>query len=406
MSRSFTRRDFMMLFGAASTGLLAAACSSAGPAQPTAAPSKPATSGGAPATSAPAQPAAAPPQTAPGGTNAATSAWNDLVAAAKKEGKVVIQTPVGSGYREGVDAFMAEFPGIEAEIQSFPDGATFVPKIQGERKAGVYTFDVASTTVVPVLQILKGEGTYEPLKPEIIHPEALDDKAWYKGFDGRWADTAHNMVFKHQFSANPSVYINTNFVKEDEIKSIDDLLDPKWKGGKIVSSDLQQGYVYTPSTILRETKGEDFLRKLFVGQEPQIIRDRRQTVETLVRGAAQVGFGIHPLVLNEFVRDGLANHIKPLYFPNGGTSGGEIVVIFNKAPHPNAGKLFANWILTKDGQTIWSKSLNINSARLDVPVIDPGVAPGKVDWGDATQEEGIPKITETQEFLKTLATGS
>jgi ABC-type Fe3+ transport system substrate-binding protein len=405
MSQTFTRRNFMMLLGAASSGLLAAACSSPAPAQPTAAPAKaaePAAKAPAPA----AQPttAAAAPQTAPV-QNASTAAWNTLVDAAKNEGKVVIQTPVGAGFREGVDAFMQAFPGIEAEIQSFPDGATYVPKIQNERKAGVYTFDVASTTVVPVLQILKGEGTYEPLKPEIIHPEALDDKAWYQGFDGRWADTAHTTVFKHQYSANPSVYINTNLVKDDEIKSIDDLLDPKWKGGKIVCSDLQQGYVYTPSTILRNTRGEDFLRALFVGQEPQIIRDRRQTVETLVRGAASVGFGIHPLVLNEFIRDGLAGHIKPLYFPNGGTSGGEIVVIFNRAPHPNAGKLFANWLLTKEGQTIWSKSLNINSARLDVPVIDPGIAPGKVEWADATQEEGIPKISETQEFLKTLVTG-
>jgi iron(III) transport system substrate-binding protein len=393
----------MLMLGAASSGLLAAACSSAASTQPTAAPAKPA-SGSAPApTSAPAaaQPAGSAPQTAPA-TAPNTAAWDTLVSAAKNEGKVVIQTPVGSGYREGVDAFMKAFPGIEAEIQSFPDGATFVPKIQGERKAGVYTFDVASTTVVPVLQILKAEGTYEPLKPEIIHPEALDDKAWLNGLDGRWADTAKNMVFKHQFSANPAVFINTNLMKEDEIKTVDDLLDPKWKGGKIVSSDLQQGYVYTPATILRDTKGEDWLRKLFVGQEPQIMRDRRQTVETLVRGGASIGFGIHPLVLNEFVRDGLANHIKPLYVAGLGSTGGEIVVLFNKAPHPNAGKLFANWLLTKEGQTVWSKSLNINSARLDVPVIEPAVAPGKVEWGDATNEPGIPKITETQEFLKTL----
>jgi iron(III) transport system substrate-binding protein len=397
MTRNFTRRDFMLMLGAASSGLLAAACSSAAaPAQPTAAPAKPASGA---ATAAPA--AGTAPQTAPGA--AKTSDWDALVDAAKKEGKVVIQTPVGAGYREGVDAFMKAFPGIEAEIQSFPDGATFVPKIENERKAGVYTFDVASTTVVPVLQILKGEGTYDPLKPAIIHPEALDDNAWHKGTEGRWADTARNMVFKHQFSATRAVFINTDLVKEDEIKQLDDLLDPKWKGGKIVTSDLSQGYVYTPSTLLRETKGEDWLRKLFVGQEPQIIRDRRQTIETLIRGGAHVGFGLHPLVLNEFVRDGLANNIKALDLPGAGTVGGEILVLFNKAPHPNAGKLFANWLLTKDGQAVWSKALNINSARLDVPVIDPSVAPGKVDYGDPTQEELIPKISETQDFLKTLA---
>ncbi len=256
-----TRRSFIRVMGAASTGLLVAACSQAAPPQPTSAP--------AVAPPAPAPPPAAPPTTAPESVPAVAKApaastfqaqWDALVDAAKKEGKVVIQTPVGAGFREGVDAFMKAFPGIEAEIQSFPDGATYVPKIQNERKAGVFTFDVASTTVVPVLQILKGEGTYEPLKPEIVHPEALDDKAWYKGLEGRWADTAQNMVFKHQFSANPSVYINTNLVKEDEIKDIDDLLDPKWKGGKIVSSDLQQGYVLHAVDDLARNQGEDWLR--------------------------------------------------------------------------------------------------------------------------------------------------
>ncbi len=58
-------------------------------------------------------------------------------------------------------------------------------------------------------------------------------------------------------SVTRPIYINTNLVGEDEIKSVDDLLDPKWKG-KIVTSSLVQGYVYTPSTILREEKARNF----------------------------------------------------------------------------------------------------------------------------------------------------
>src|SRR3954453_18442447 len=114
MIRNFTRRDFMLMLGAASTGLLAAACSSAAaPAQPTAAPAKPASG------AATAAPAAGPaPHTAPAA--AKTSEWDALVDAAKKEGKVVIQTPVGAGYRDGADAFMKAFPVLRRRFSPSP----------------------------------------------------------------------------------------------------------------------------------------------------------------------------------------------------------------------------------------------------------------------------------------------
>src|SRR5258708_39286195 len=112
-----------------------AGCADASPAQPT---------GGAvgPATSAPTAVARqADPQ----------AAWDALIAAAKQEGKVVIETPVGTGYRDAIQVFADAFPGIEPEHQPFPDGATFIPRLDQERKAGIYSFDVAATTPIPTL---------------------------------------------------------------------------------------------------------------------------------------------------------------------------------------------------------------------------------------------------------------
>ena len=137
----------------------------------------------------------------------------------------------------------------------------------------------------------------------------MDDKAWLGGLDARWGDIGKTHVFRHQFNIQRAIHINTELAKEDDIKSLDDLLDPKWKG-KIVTSDVTQGYVYTPSTLVRELKGDDFLRKLFVDQQPIIIRDRRQAVETLVRGGGSIGYGLHPIIMGDFVRDGLAGHIR------------------------------------------------------------------------------------------------
>jgi iron(III) transport system substrate-binding protein len=327
--------------------------------------------------------------------------WDALVAAAKQEGKVVIETPVGTGYRDAIQIFADAFPGIVPEHQPFPDGATFIPRLDQERKAGIFSFDVAATTPIPTLQAIKPSGALDPLRPLLILPEVLDDKAWFGGFESRWADSTSSHVFRHLLNVTRSLFINTDLIREDEIKTLDDLLDPRWKG-QIVTSDVTQGYIYSPFTVIREQKGEEWIKRFFVDQQPQMIRDRRQAVEVLVRGGAPIGFGLHPLVMKDFKSQGLANHIKNPEVPGAVYAGGDIVALFNRAPHPNAAKLFINWLLSKDGQIAWSTKNEVNSGRTDIPVVDPGTAPGKVTYEDPTQEKWLPNVAATQEFLKKL----
>lgn len=371
--------------GLGSAGLMMAGCSTATPPQPTAAPPAP--------TTAPAVSGAA--QTAPQGS------WDALLAAAKQEGKVVVETPVGEGYRQGLEVFARTFPDIQAEHQPFPDSATFIPRLEQERKAGIFTFDVAATTPIPTLQVIKPAGYLDPLQPLLVMPEVVDDKAWFGGVQSRWADSSQSHVFRHLMNVTRSLYINTDLISEDEIKTLDDLLDPRWKG-KIVTSDVTQGYIYSPFTMIREQKGEDWIRRFFIDQEPQMIRDRRQAVETLVRGGAPIGFGLHPLVMKDFKSQGLADNVKNPEVPGTVYGGGDIVAMFNRAPHPNGAKLFINWLLSKDGQVAWSTNNQINSARTDVPVVDPDSAPGKVAYDDPTQEKWLPNVAATQDFLKKI----
>ena len=46
---------------------------------------------------------------------------------------------------------------------------------------------------------------------------------------------------------------------------------------------------------------------------------------------------------------------------------GGMVAIVNRNPHPNATKVFINWVLSKEGQTIHSRAQGIASRRIDVP---------------------------------------
>src|SRR5947207_5723548 len=79
-------------------------------------------------------PGATPSTTAPSGTKAAWEAeWDSLIQAAKQEGKIVVHTAAGTGFREAIEKYSEAFPGIDLEHQQFPEAATYGEKIRKER---------------------------------------------------------------------------------------------------------------------------------------------------------------------------------------------------------------------------------------------------------------------------------
>jgi iron(III) transport system substrate-binding protein len=168
------------------------------------------------------------------------------------------------------------------------------------------------------------------------------------------------------------VSYNTNLVNPDEIKSLWDLLDPKWKG-KIVSRDPAAAgtggntayFYFTPSL------GKDFLLRLFTEQDVTIQDDARTAAEWLALGK----YSIYMLASGSDVHDEAAQGlpVKDMYgpFKEGGriTAGGaSSISLINKAAHPNAAKLFINWWLSKDGQVVAQKTNPLDqSLRMDIP---------------------------------------
>src|SRR5437016_10985981 len=106
-------------------------------------------------------PAASPAQpSASGGQSTATGwekQWEDLVAAAKKEGTLVLVTTVGGGYKDAIKEFEGAFPGINVDLTSLQASA-FAPKALQERQSGLYTYDAITTTygTVPLTMVPAG----------------------------------------------------------------------------------------------------------------------------------------------------------------------------------------------------------------------------------------------------------
>jgi iron(III) transport system substrate-binding protein len=361
-----SRRQFMHWLGLTSTGLIAAACSAPAPAAPTAAPKA-------------AAPAAAPttaPAVAPAGgqsppANDFTATWNAVVEAARKEGKLAVNTFPGTGYRQALDVFSERYPGITLEHTNMI-AREVAARVIPEQKAGVYGFDVTQMPATTALSDLLPAGAWAPIKPAIIHPDVLDDKNWRGGFEAGLLDNSKQFGYGFALNKSQNFWINTDLVKPGEIRSIKDLLDPKWKGKIILMDPRSGGFTAGPLTPARKVYGDGFLKSILVDQEPVITRDQRQTTEMLIRGSMAIATGPTEILVDDFKSSGVDAKVDKIMFPDATTLSGGSVWLFKNAPNPNAAKLFINWLLTKEGQTVWNeKALLENSRRTDITPIVP-----------------------------------
>ena len=139
--------------------------------------------------------------------------------------------------------------------------------------------------------------------------------------------------------------------------------------------------------------GDDVVKRFWKDQEAVLSRDYRQMMEGLIKDRFAIGLAaVNDTILPDFLKDGIGKNIKPLDIDNIDyvAIGLEVAMVVNKAPHPNAAKLFINWLLSKEGQTVWSKFAETNSRRLDVPATRPDLVPPpdrKLPLGDLEELE-------------------
>ncbi|MSQ27935.1 MAG: extracellular solute-binding protein [Dehalococcoidia bacterium] len=346
----FSRRGFIHISAVSGAAAALAACA------PAAAPAAPP----APASSAPSAPAPA-----------WQREWDDLVAAAKKEGQLVLICQQQSeGFRKAFDAFEKTFPGVTIEAQGYASSSLVMPKIQQEQKAGIYAYDVIQHSIQSFLTNLKPTGAFAPLAPVICRPDVLDDKSWADGFQTGFVDS-DNLVYMFGWYSSKWA-VNTDLVKEGEIKSIKDLLDAKWSKGKIGMVDVRSGSTFTIMLAVKQNLGEETVKKLIVDQAPLFHRDERIITEQLLRGQIAVTNARVHAFIQDFRDQGLGKNVKSIDLPESRSAlTGSGLWLMKNAPHPNAAKLFINWLLTKEGQDAWKPTGIGNSRRVDVTPFDP-----------------------------------
>jgi iron(III) transport system substrate-binding protein len=369
---------------------------------PAAAPAAPSASQAAPpAASAPAS-ATAP---AASGQAAWQAEWERVVAAAKQEGRVVVTGPPGDTARQALTAFQQAYPDIQLDYTG-ARGADFISRTLSERRADRFLVDVLVSGTGGIIGDLLPAGAVDPLKPALIRPEVLDDSHWYNGFDFGFVDLGRQYVFSFASYVSWAVYVNRDVVPEAEFTRFDDLLDPKWRGKISINEPRDSSAGAMHSVVIMQRLGTDAYRKLLTEQDVSVHQDTRQQVELLVRGSRPIGIGVSQGPLLEFQRQGIGRNVRALERPEASalTGGfGGCACLMNRAPHPNAARVYLDWLLSREGQTAWNQSYPANSRRLDVEPYDPATLPKPgVDYLFVEREEVRPMRDEQFQMARDL----
>jgi iron(III) transport system substrate-binding protein len=299
--------------------------------------------------------------------------WETTLQAAKKEGQVTVYI---YRYERMLEAFKKEYPDIKV-VAVTGTGNQLGTRILTERRAEKYIADIFSTGPNSAFNILyKKAKALDPLKPMFVLPEVADESKWYGGRHN-FIDTEGKHIFGYLANASSAqLYFNSKLVQEKEIKSHWDLLNPKWKG-KIVSLDpaltglgqTMQFFYYHPEL------GPEFIKKLFGAMDMTFAREFRQMTDWLGQGKFAICVGCKDGDRAKHQGLPVESFDNSLWKEGGAfSSGGGSLSLLNRAPHPNAAKIFINWLLSRGGQIALQKLADPddppNSRRIDIPKDD------------------------------------
>lgn len=303
----------------------------------------------------------------PGWAQSAAPSWDDLVVAAKREGSVVVIGPAHVEVRRVLPAAFKQRFGINVEYLGGPGGVA-AGRLRTERAAGIYSADVGLAASQTLTSIFYPEKMLDPIRPLLVMPEVLDKSKWRRG-DLWFPDPEQQYVLRLFNSVWRLFTINTDYVKPEDMTSARDLLlSPKFKGKIATHDPTVSGVGGNVATHFYDQLGEDFVRQLYIGQEPVISRDERQLTDWLLRGTYPIVLGTDEAQVSKMRAEGFP--LREVYELPGlsppVTSGNGMLVVFNRAPHPNAAKLFVNWLASKEGMEVYARLLNMSPTRNDI----------------------------------------
>jgi iron(III) transport system substrate-binding protein len=293
--------------------------------------------------------------------------WERVLQAAKQEGVVSVLGTTGVEVRDALTLSFQKTYGIQVDYFG-GSGSQQATRVSAERRAGKYAWDIFVGGTTTGLSSLIPIKAFDPMDPALILPEVKDPKNW-RGGGIEFVDPGRQMAVMTP-AHRVILIVNSGAVDPNSIKSYKELLNPKWKGQIAIDDPRRSGPGQACFTFfyLHPELGPDFIRAL-ARQEPVVFRDPSQLVNLVGQGKYPILIGPRDTMLADALKRGL-----PISLVNPSTvqEGSDIspssgnVAMFNRPPHPNAAKVYINWLLSKEGQTDHARALDTVSSRVDV----------------------------------------
>jgi iron(III) transport system substrate-binding protein len=258
-----------------------------------------------------------------------------IIEAAKKEGKLVWYNSIIAPHAQNVlDEFMKKYPFIQATFWR-SSGLQVYTKLSTESLANKFDWDVLSLSDAESILLVKQQRlitAYNSPERQAYNNDVKDGEGYWTGF----------------YALPTGLGFNTNLVRKEEVpKTYQDLLDPKWKDGKIsIDTDGEQLLIGLMDAWGKE-KAIDYLKKLAM-QKPAIGRGNSRRIQLAAAGE-------FPLVI---AYTNTIQNLKAKGTPIDWVNLEPVVVKVDaltlgaKSAHPNAGRLLIDFILSVEGQTL------------------------------------------------------
>lgn len=293
--------------------------------------------------------------------------WDSWVVGAKQEGKLVLASGASPEARVKVpEAFKKAF-GVDIEYLG-GSSSQLANRLRSEQAANQYTVDVSVSGAGTSYSVFYAEKMVEPVKPYIINPEALDASKWTSGKGVWYMDPGSEYFIRISNVASPQIVVNTEFMKPDGLNSWQDLLKPEYKGRAIALDPTEPGSGEQCGAYLYKTLGADWARRFYLDQQPALTLDDRVMADAVAHGKYPIAVGERGEDIVKLQADGFKVVVLRAWpdAPGYISAAFGLLGMFKNPPHPNAAKLFLNWILMKDGQTAWNSAWKTASVRSDV----------------------------------------
>ncbi len=330
--------------------------------------------------------------------------WDAVVAAAKKEGRLVVAGPSGRAWRDALLRFRKDYPDIKLSVTPFA-GRDFWPKVLKERQVGKHLWDLRVGGAVATSWNMSSSGGIAEVKSMFMLPEVTDEKNWHGGFAHMFLDKGQKYFPTFCIYESTFAYYNKDVIKRDTL-TLRDMLKPEWKG-KISMAEPSAGATLVSMAMLMQDKtyGQDYIRKLIETQKPVITENARQLMGWFVSGKYPISIGIPSSSIRRFESRGVKLNMGKVTGTLRWSPGVCGVQVLEPRPHPNATIVFVNWLFSKSTQAMLMPLVDLNSARKDVPVVNKErlVDYGKLDHYESGQTEKFrDAMIGAKKFIKGL----